>query len=359
MYELQNINQDLVTNFHQAIDKTFQKDNWNVILCLSVETACYKLIPNTAKFKLQSSIKALIKPIFEMKKQSLQIRDFINKKEREEVYHSNFDELIEKYSKSTKKEDKYNLELIDYIYDLLEYDRVVIIDNKKYLYSYIYLNTHAKSHIEAYKNLLELKANKPDENNIDTATNSTRNIETRLNFLNSLLSLPLQNPHTNSKVQGLQKHFLKNYSNEYRMIARSLYSLKEISKTTDNFEINSISELESYINSDGEITNKDIYTSWYAHAFTIYKNEQISIPKKLKLAKLSSHVLFPHLKDKKSIINKTTAKKPTREIAFFKGLRLLEFTDNRTKITKSEDEIKFTEKYISIVTQEMIKLTKD
>ena len=134
-------------------------------------------------------------------------------------------------------------------------------------------------------------------------------------------------------------------------MARSIHALSNIQKGTDDFYANAIGDLEAFIDSDMEITKEDLYMSWYAHIFQIYDHPKINLTKKLKLARLSSYVVFPELKNNTEFeVSEYTAKKPIRERAFFKGLRLLEFTDNRLKITKSDEEIKFTESYFEIYT---------
>ena len=73
------------------------------------------------------------------------------------------------------------------------------------------------------------------------------------------------------------------------MLARSIHELAKLKEDSDNFEINAIATLKPYINSDSHITNKDIYISWYAHTYSIYKDTKISTKEKLKFAQLSSH----------------------------------------------------------------------
>ena len=136
------------------------------------------------------------------------------------------------------------------------------------------------------------------------------------------------------------------------MIARSIHELAKFKEHSDSFEINAVGSLEPYINSDGLTTNHDIYISWYAHIYGVYKNNTIPVTKKLKLAQLSSYVIFPKLRDiEKFIVNEKAAIKPIREVAMFKDLRLLDFTDNRSIIKRTNDEIKFTEEYLVKVTK--------
>jgi len=352
MYELQNISQDIVKKYYDSIFKAMKKENWHNIACLSVESTFHNMLPNCPKYGLKIYIKDLLNPILEAKGNNFKVRDFIDDNEREEVYEHTYGELINELQNSNKLEDKCNLELIYYIYDLLKYDKIVIINNEKYLYSYYYLNLYAQLHVKAYDELEISYKQKPQNRNIDIATNESKDIKGKVAFLNPMFKPAIDNKFADSKSEDLKLGFIENYENEYRIIARSIHEFTKLKHYSDNFEINEIANLAPYINSDGYITNYDLYTSWYAYVNTIYKHDDMPVTNKLKLAQLSSYVIFPKLRGiKKLIVNEKTAIKSTREVAFFKGLRLLEFTDNRTKIKKTEDEIKFTENYLVTVTK--------
>lgn len=352
MYELQNINQDIVKKYYDSIFKVMQKDNWHNIACLSVESAFHDMFPNFPKYGLEKYIKDLLKPVLEAKENNFKVRDFIDDNEREEVYECTYGDLINELQNSNDIKDKYNLELIYYIYDLLKYDKVVIINNEKYLHSCFYINLYAELHIKAYDELEISYKQKPPNRNIDTATNQSKDIKGKVAFLNPMLKPAIENEFADSKSEELKLGFIKNYENEYRMMARSLHELTKLKEYSDNFEVNELANLEPYINSDGNITNHDLYISWYAYVFTIYKHDDIPLTKKLELARLSSYIIFPKLRgNEKQIVNEKTAAKPIRESAFFKGFRLLDFTDNRTKIKKTDEEIKLTENYLATVTK--------
>ncbi|QHG91177.1 hypothetical protein CVO_04685 [Sulfurimonas sp. CVO] len=352
MYELQNINQDIVKKYYDSIFKAMQKKNWHSIACLSIESTFHEMLPNFPKYGLEKYIKNLLKPVLEAKENNFKVRDFIDDNEREEVYEHTYGDLINELQNSNDIEDKYNLELLYNIYDLLKYDKVVIINDEKYLHSCFYINLYAKLHLKAYNELEISYKQKPSNRNIDTATNGSKDIKDKVAFLNPMFKPAIENVFADNKSEKLKLGFIENYENEYRIIARSVHELARLKQYSDNFEINELANLEPYINSDGHITNHDLYISWYAYLFTIYKDYDIPVTNKIKLAQLSSYVIFPKLRgNEKPIINEKTAIKPIREVAFFKGLRLLDFTDNRTKIKKTDDEIKFTENYLVTVTK--------
>ncbi|MFZ3053805.1 MAG: hypothetical protein WA099_10385 [Sulfuricurvum sp.] len=318
---------------------------------MSVESAFHAILPNFPKYELEKYIKDLLQPILDANENNFQVRDFTDTEEREEVYENTYGDLVDELLDSEDIEDRHNLDLIHYIYDLLEYDKVVIIDNEKFLYSFIYINAYAQIHQEAYRQLEVSYKNKPSSKNIDTATNKSKDKKSQVDFLTSMLKPATQNSFVDSRSEKLKLGFLENYKNEYRMIARSIHEFAKIKEYSGNFEINTIGSLEPYINSDGLIPFHDMYVSWYAHVYTIYKTSEMPVTKKLKLAQLSSYIIFPQLRgNQKLIINEKTATKPIREIAMYKNLKLLEFTDNRTIIKRTDDEIKSTEEYLTKVT---------
>jgi len=339
MYELQHIDEKVVNKFFKTIYQVIQKDNWYEILFVSLKSTFHDMVPNAPDFGAKPYIKQLLKPMLELRNEGFLIRDFKNEQEREELFKNTYNTLID--------EDKYNLDLIDYIYDLLPYDRVIEFNGKSYLYSYYYLSMYAQEHQEAYNSLQKLLANKLPEQNYDVATNSSDN---KTAFLNSMFKPKIANPNIDSSTEELQQAFSKNCLTDFRITVRSVHEISKLTHFTENFEMQAIGTLKPYINADDEITKHDIYKSWYAYAFSVYKNKSMPETKKLKLSQLSSYVLFPHLKKSQPIYSIKSARKPIREIAFFQGLRLLEFTDNRTKINKTQEEIDFTQTYISIIT---------
>ncbi len=353
IYELSSINRKIVENFFQVIKKIEKKDKKEEILyCSFMETFSY-LLPEFPEENLEVLVRELIKPI--LNSFTYSVRNYVDESEKYEVYQNTYSNLIDEISRSEKREDQCNLELINYIYDLLDYDKVIIINNEKYLYSYYFLSHFGNFHLKVFHELKKLKIHKPAEVNIDIATNTTRSIDKRIDFLNPLLNLSINNPNKKSKKEELQNLFLENYAQEYRIIARSIYQLSQIKESVNNYEIKAIADLEPYIDSDKEITYKKIYTSWYAYIFNMCQQTDMPVSKKLKLAQLSSYIIFPNLQGKDPIISEKTARKPIREVAFFKGLRLLDFSDNRNKIKKTDEEIEFTENYLSLITEELSK----
>jgi len=350
MYELQNINPDITNKFWKLIYKTMQHPNWDKVILLVIKNTFYSMIPNTQQHWLEPYIKRYVQEFSNIKNSNFQIRDFQDEKEQEEVYHLTYDSLINELENSTKSEDVHNLELIDFIYELLPYDKVIMIDDEKYLYSFFYLSLYGEEHLYAYEDLKVLYKNKPAEKNYDIATNTTKNFKSKTAFLNDTLQLEIKHPFVNSEKVEIQYKVVQEFETQSHLTIRTVYEFSKIKDESNIKEISAIGELQPYLNSDDKIEYKDIYISWYAYVFSIYKRFGIEIPttKLLKLAQLSSKVLFEPLREiDKPLINQKTATKALREVAFFNGLRLMDFSDMRKKIKKTDDEIKFMEEFMN------------
>lgn len=361
MYEIQNINQDIIAEYKKAIKKVEEKDNAYEILKFALVDTFKSLISDIDDKTNEVFVILFLKPIFNLNHKKKVIREFINDDEAKAIYHNCYDNIINYLEYKTDEVSKSNLELIDYVYELLGYDKVIEFDDKIMLYSFGHINAYYLQHLKALQELELLLKSKPAEKNIDIATNTNKSYRDKTKFLETILNDKLLNPYApNRNILEQQVKFTRLFSEDYRRMARSIHALSTIQKDTDDINTNVIGDLEAYLDSDMEITKEDLYMSWYAHIFDIYKDTKLSVSKKLNLARLSSYVIFPELKNNENFkVTEYTAKKPIRERAFFKGLRLLEFTDNRLTITKSEDEIKSTEAYFKELTSNLNKYMND
>jgi hypothetical protein len=380
MYELQNINQNIIANFYKAMKKAYEKANWHSIVFVSVKNTLHDLLLEVPQYVTNRYAQELLQPILDMKDYKITVRDFIDKNEAIEVYKSTYKELIEECENSSDVVDKNNLELIDYIYELLEYDKVIIINNEKSLYSFTYLSEIYTQYQEAYNKLESNKQANKSEKAINTSSNTATGYKNKVKFINEYLEPYINHPNIDSKKEEIQLKFIKEYDEHHHIMARSIYSISKIKDLHDDLITNIIGGLAPWIDSDGEIVQKDFYISWYASIFLLYANSDMPLKKKLELARLSSYVVFPHLKKvKKTItqnkgasskkytikdeiiveyqIKESSYTKQIREKSFFEGLRLYDFSDGRFKITKTQDEIDQTEQYLKIVTKHLNKLS--
>ena len=121
MYELLDVNPKLKTDFFNIIAQTIPKNNWDSLLLIALKKSVHKLLPEMPFYLLQNHMQKSFQIIHQRIKQNIHTRDFINEEEAIEVWHNTYDEMIEELSKSNELEDKLNIDLIHYIYDLLAY----------------------------------------------------------------------------------------------------------------------------------------------------------------------------------------------------------------------------------------------
>ncbi|WP_294962410.1 hypothetical protein [Sulfurimonas sp.] len=381
MYELQNINQNLIKKFYEATKKSKEHKNWYSIIFVSINNTLHEMLPELPKYVTNRYVQEFMKPILDIKDYDISIRNFADKYEAIEAYNNTYKELIEECENSNDIVDKDNLVLIDYIYELLEYDRVIIVDNEKSLYSFTYLSEIYMQYKDAYDKLESNKQNNKSEKAINTSSNTATGYKNKVKFINEYLEPYISHPNIESKKEETQLKFIKEYDEHHHIMARAIHSVSKIKDIPENSITNIIGGLAPWIDSDGKITKNDFYVSWYASIFLLYANSNMPIKKKLELARLSSYVVFPHLKKTKKTItpnkNKSSSKKymikdetiveyqisqnsttkPIREKSFFEGLRLYDFSDGRFKITKTKDEIDQTEEYLRIITKHLNKLS--
>ncbi|QOY51395.1 hypothetical protein [Candidatus Sulfurimonas baltica] len=363
MYELLDVNQKLTTDFFKTIALTLPKKNWDALILVALKTTIHNLHPTMPFYLLQSYMEKIFQSIHQRKKHNIHTRGFINEEEAIEVWHNTYDEMIEELSTSNDIEDKLHLDLIYYIYDMLKYDQVTVIDDEKYLSSYINLSHFGWQHYELFETRVAIEKAKSGDKNIDIATNRGKTVNDRVKFLKPKFEVDMMHPSIDSKESELQMEVVKEYCDNTRMMARSIHYCAEISKHEDkHFEINAIGKMKPYVNSDMYISKADIYNSWYAYVIGIYKHsshQSVPIEKALEVARLSSYYLFPSLRHiKEPIVPLEKAKQPIRERSIFNGFRLHEFTDKRLKINRSEEEIEFTEHFLKSFTNALKSLSK-
>ena len=363
MYELLDINSKLTTDFFKVIATTLLKQNWESLLLVALKQTVHNLHPTIPFYLLQNTMQKTFQLIHQRRKQNMHTRDFIDETEAIEVWHNTYDDLIEELLDSNDIDDKLNLDLIDYIYEMLEYDQVTLIDGEKYLSSFLNLSYFGWEHYKALQTREAIEKAKSGDKNIDIATNHGKTVKDRVKFLKPRFELDMMHPNVDSKEPELQLQVVKEYCESTRMMARSIQYCAEISQGKhEHFEINAMAKMQPYLNSDMHISISDIYTSWYAYVIGMYSNSshnKAPIEKSLEVARLSSYYLFPRLRHiKEPIVPLVKAKQKIRERSIFNGFRLRDFTDNRLKFHRSEEEIEFTEHFLKSFNDALKSLSK-
>jgi len=357
MYEIEQINEHLLNNFYKTLFKVLEKKRYFAIIYLSIKNTFQYFFPNISPNVWSKYLKDYLQPIYLMKKYNFKIRDFKNQQEQEEIFNNLFDKELEMLENSKNEEDILHKELIYKIYDYLQYDKIVEFDNELYLHSYFYSYFFMDIHQEAFNKLKKLKKNKPIETNYDIATNTNKDINSRIKFLTATLKPFINNPDYNSIEEEARLQFLTDYKEEHRGIPRILTAIQNL-EIDDNKELKSIKKLQPFINAERKIEYKDLYRSFYAYCLSkLYCNTNLSIDKKLDIISIASKIIFPDLRNKDKIISAATASQNIYEANFFNynNLRILNFGKNPFLKYKTQQEIEETELYIKLVTQNLKK----
>lgn len=360
MYELIGVSPSIITSYYEAIEKANTHPNAKRIFIVAVKNTFHVLEPHCPRGVAETYITKMLKPYFDRKRLGIFERAFMNHDEAIEIYKNQFSELLDALENDSSEESKYAVKALDCIYDLLPYDRAIMIDGKAYLSSWFNLSHWSNQHSDAYDNRLILQQAKPSEKNIDMALNTNKAYRDKIKFLLPLVSPA--NPFAKNEITDMKEEIVRMYVDEHRMTARAVYGMSQIMYEHSNISfVKAFGELEPEIDSDVVISKKDIYESWYAYTIAIYNRsskQTAPLEKVLELAKYYSFVIFPDIPKKRDLISLYKAKKQIREKSFFKGLRLYEFTDNRLKIERPKDEVKFTEEYLLEVTKQLNRLSK-
>lgn len=360
MYELIDVSPVIITSYFEAIEKADKHPLANIIIVIAVKQAFHTLEPNFPIRVAESYITKLLKPYFDRKRFGIIERAFIDQEEAKNIYNNMFGKLLNALEEDHTKESEYAIKALDCIYDLLPYDRVIMIDNEPYLYSWINLEYWSDQHTDAYAKRAQLQQAKPNEENIDIALNTNKAYRDKIKFLNNKVSTV--NPFAKNEITDIKEKIIGLFVEEYRMTARAVHGMSQIlDEHSDIPIVRAFGELEPELDSDAIIPKKDIYENWYAYVVKIYDRstkQTAPIEKVLELAKCYSYFMFPDIPKKRDLISLAKAKKPIREKSFFKGLRLYEFTDNRLKIVRPKDEVQFTEEYLIEITKQLNRLSK-
>lgn len=360
MYELNGVSSTIIASYYEAIIKADKHPLANIIIVIAVKQAFHTLEPNFPIRVAESYITKLLKPYFDRKRLGIITRDFKDQEEAEKIFIDMFGELLDALDDNETEECLYMRKALHCVYDLLSYDKVIVIENETYLSSWINLEYWSEQHTDAYEKRALLQQAKPDEENIDIALNTNKAYRDKIKFLNNKVSTV--NPFLKNEISEIKEKIIQLFVEEYRMTARAVYGMSQIlDEHSDIPIVRAFGELEPEIDSDATIPKKDIYESWYAYVVRIYdqsSKQTAPLKKVLELAKYYSYVMFPDIPKKRALISLDKAKKPIREKSFFKGLRLYEFTDNRLKIVRPNDEVKFTEAYLLEVTKQLNRLSK-
>jgi len=118
MYELQNINQNLLSSFLENLSKAIKNKN-SIIITKAVEFAIHKELPNSPKYLIAPIITKLSKSI--TTQQDIKTSNFKNENEAQDLFKKQFKFELDNVDKGLYPIEQTNM--IEQAYELSKYDR--------------------------------------------------------------------------------------------------------------------------------------------------------------------------------------------------------------------------------------------
>jgi len=359
VYELQDINQNITQNLYNSIKKAFEK-NHIIYIIKAIEYAIRKELPNEPKYIIDPIIIKATKEIQNATK--IKTIPFKSSSEAQELFKKHYKPYLDLADKQDCS--KEYRDVIEMSYDLAKYDKKLIYEDQEYLFNTLYLLQKRKEHFRADQKWLKLKSEKPDEINFNIAHNTNKSIKEQISFLNPMYKPYKANPYTHDLGKQIELNIIDGFKSDNYTMARSISAINDVKYDIeklkyDNYSfscIKSFKTMKNYLDADQDIERKDIINSWLTNiAFLYSKVNPQGIPK-TKLANyintVAKYTTIYNLQKNKYIFSPEKLREATyREYKIFKNLRLLEITNKRKKLTKSEESKLLTERYMKNVTK--------
>jgi len=352
MYELQNINQNILNDLTTSVYDLIQEKNI-ILLIKSIEYALRKQLPNVPQFIINPIIKKAWKIIEKIP--LIKLVSFDSENEAKKLFEDKFSFFLE-LSKNNELEKSYE-DLLYASYDLCKYDKKLIYEGNEYLYNINNMLIEYKRHSKAYWKWQRINKLKKAESNINISHNTNKGLDNQLKFLKANYDLYNNNPNAYDSEKELEQHLIHCYEEDRNAMARGIQEVAnikyEVQTKNNEYEkmIRVFKNLKPYLNSDRVIDKKEIVDSWIANVGYIYLKRN---PSKIKATTLGSYLttiakttdLYKNYNQDYVVSLEKIRSKSFRETGSFKNFRILEFTDNRLKMNYNEDSTKEMEEYL-------------
>ncbi|XOB62431.1 hypothetical protein ACMC56_01150 [Campylobacterota bacterium DY0563] len=353
MYELEKVNQNILTDFYECILKELIKKD-KTLLMLSIRYAVKKMNPHTFDSLLAPKIRQIGKTldfIIERK-----IEKFNSLREAQDLFKEQFSE---EYNNAIENPFEPFSELVLMAYDLCKYDTKVTYKNKVGFFNLSFLIKSFRLHYKADFRWLKERNIKPNERNINISLNTNKALNDQVKFLESSYELYKDNPYSKDFTKDIELGVIDGYKEDKHMMARSIYeitnvhySVKDLQNEESKTIINAFKNLKHSLDSDKPIDRTDIINSWLTHIAILYIRIN---PQGIKKTELSEFIvkiancttIYKEDTTRKLFSPEKLRKNDFREKAFYKKLRLMEITDKRYKLSFNEKTIKEIEEYIT------------
>lgn len=349
MYEFELINQNLIKQYAEAMNRMLSQENPYPIVFNVVKHSFKALVPNTADHIIKPYVKNMLSPLYELLKNKYNLRKFESEEEAATLYYE-----TEKVYRSKILDNETIDEFANYFYDLLEYDLCIEENEAQFLHSYSTIFHMSRVHIQAIRKWNKLFRKKPDEENFDIAVNTQTSRRKMIAFKVNAIERDLLHDNVFEKESLVsQREILHDFVTHNHLTVRFIAQLRKYVNSLPQDEMTaSHLKLSHILNADRPIQKIWIYQSFFTTIIGVYKKSCAINKKKVPYKKLYifadklTKFVFPELANlKKPLFTYDKIQKPIKEIAIFDGLRLISFEDNRFTIHKEQDEIDFTEQY--------------
>jgi hypothetical protein len=353
MYELQNINQNLLSDLISIISRLLIEKKY-IYITKAVEYSLRKKLPNAPKYIIEPLIRKIQTTLDVISERK--IISFNSEMEAQQLFKKEFKEFLDLADKN--KLDNNISKVIYDSYDLCKFDRKVIYQGEEFLFNANSLKHSYIKHCKTYKKWLFENKIKPDEMNINISHNTNKDLESQTKFLKSTYALYNSNPHARNSEKDLEQHLINIYEEDRQMIARSIQEIANIKYNLDTFKdkeyttiINTFGNLKPYLNSDKVIDKIEIVDSWLTTIAIVYLKLN---PQKIPATTLGKYITtiakatntYKDFKGNYIISLDKIRNANFREIAIYNNLRIMQFTDNRLKLTHNEKNTLEMENYV-------------
>ncbi len=364
MYELEKINQNILNNYFNCIHKELIKKNKTLIL-LAIKHAVKKMLPNELDKLLEPKIRQVGKTldvIFDRK-----IEKFDSIEEAQELFIKQFPEA---YNYAFDNQNEPFSQMVMMAYDLCKYDTKVTYKGKTTFFNIPFLFHSFRGHYKADKRWLKEKKIKPNERNMNISLNTNKALNDQLKFLESSYELYKDNPYHNDFTKETELNIIDGYKEDRHMMTRSIHEITNIYYSSKNLlteesksVVKAFKNVKHSLDSDKPVERTEIVNSWLTHVALLYTRVN---PQGIKKTELSDFIVkianattfYKEETTKKLFSPEKLRKNDYREKVQYKGLRLMEITDKRYKLSYNEQSTKEIEEYLTHIIHFLSKYQK-
>ena len=364
MYELEKVNQNIIKSYFECIKKELENKN-KVLILLAIKHAVKKMLPNELDKLLEPKIRQVGKTLdiaFERK-----IEKFNSVEEAQNLFKEQFPE---QYNYAFDNPNEAFSQMIMMAYDLCKYDTKLTYKRNTSLFNISFILRSYRQHYKADKRWLRERNIKPNERNMNISLNTNKALKDQVKFLESSYELYKDNPYSKDLTKDIELGIIDGYKNDKHMMTRSIYeianihhSLKDLLKDESKTIIHAFKNIKHSLDSDKVIDRTDIMNSWLTNIALLYTKIN---PQGIKKTELSDFIvkvanyttIYKEETTKKLFSPEKLRKNDYREKAQYKGLRLMEITDKRYKLSYNEQTTKETEEYLTYIIEYLSKYQK-